>query len=331
MKTWFLSILFFFGLAVSCFAQDWAKDMFSETTHDFGTVARGAKVEYQFIIENKFEEDIRISACYPSCECVNPKLDKRELKTWDKAVLTAIVDTKGFYGQRDVTITVKFEPFPAEVQLHVHAYIRSDVVVQPEQIQFGTVQLGTAAQQQVRISYAGRRDWKILQVESSNPDLEGHVIEGARVGNKVHYDLVASLKNTAPAGYIKDYLFLVTNDRNSQTARVPVPVEAIVSSPVSVRPNPLFLGVVQAGKSTSKPLVVSAKTAEPAPFHITRVQCDDPRFSFQVPKDAKVNHLLPVTFKATDETGRFSTKLRVETDMPNTDPIEVLVNVQVSP
>jgi len=38
-------------------AQDWAKAMFSEARHDFGIVARGAKVEYQFTIENLYEED----------------------------------------------------------------------------------------------------------------------------------------------------------------------------------------------------------------------------------------------------------------------------------
>jgi hypothetical protein len=331
MRTWCLSLVFFLGLTAPGFAQDWAKSMFSETTHDFGTVARGAKVEYQFTIENIYEEEIRISACYPSCECVNPQLDKRTLKTWDKAVLTATVDTKGFYGQRDVTITVKFEPFPAEVQLHVHAYIRSDVVVQPEEVQFGTVKLGSSMQQQVRISYAGRRDWKIVQVESSNSALEGQVVETARVGNKVSYDLVATIKDSAPVGYIKDNLFLVTNDRNAQTARVPVPVEAIVASPLTVRPNPLFLGVVKKGESTSKPLVVQSKTSVPAPFHITGVRCDDPRFSFKIPSEAKINHLLPITFTATDEAGRFTVKLLVETDMPNTDPVEVMVNVQVPP
>ena len=28
-------------------ARDWVKEMFKETTHDFGVVARGAKVEYR--------------------------------------------------------------------------------------------------------------------------------------------------------------------------------------------------------------------------------------------------------------------------------------------
>ncbi len=50
------------ALAVSpCFGQEWAKKMFKETEHDFGTVARGAKAEYRFVFENIYLEDIHIA------------------------------------------------------------------------------------------------------------------------------------------------------------------------------------------------------------------------------------------------------------------------------
>ena len=169
MRTSCLSLVVLLGFAASAVAQDETKSMFSETSHDFGTVARGAKVEYKFTIENRFEEDAHISACYSSCECTTPQLDKRTIKTWEKAELTAVVNTKDFYGPRDVTITLKFDPPFSEVQVHIHAHIRSDVVVQPEAVQFGTVKLGSALQRRVRISYKGRSDWKIVRVESGNP------------------------------------------------------------------------------------------------------------------------------------------------------------------
>ena len=36
--------------------QQWAKEMFDHTSHDFGTVARGAKMEHRFTLENIYEE-----------------------------------------------------------------------------------------------------------------------------------------------------------------------------------------------------------------------------------------------------------------------------------
>ncbi len=146
--------------------------MFSETSHDFGVVARGAKVEYKFIIENKYEEDAQITSVHSSCGCTSPKIDKKFLKTWEKAELTAVIDTRSFLGSKDATITVNFDlPFPAEVQIHVHTYIRSDVVVQPGVVQFGSISQGVAMKQKVSVTYEGREDWRIERVESANPYL----------------------------------------------------------------------------------------------------------------------------------------------------------------
>jgi hypothetical protein len=331
MRTSCLSLVLLLGLAASAFAEDWTKKMFSETSHDFGTVARGAKVEYKFTIENIYEEDAHITACYSSCDCTTPQLDKRLLKTWEKAVLTVVVNTKDYYGPRDTTITLKFDPPFKEVQVHIHARIRSDVVVQPEEVQFGTVKLGSVLQRQVQINYAGRKDWKILNVESANPALETKLVETARVGNKVSYELITTLKGDAPVGYIKDTLFLVTNDAVKQASRVPVAVEAIVASPLTVQPNPLLLGVIKKGQPASKPLIVRSTASVPTPFRITAVHSDDPRFEVKPPDEAKAMHNLPVTFKGADDEGRITAKLRLETDLPNVEPVEVMVNVQVMP
>jgi hypothetical protein len=322
----------FFGLAVSAFGQDWAKKMFSETSHDFGTVARGAKVEYKFIIENIYEEEAHISAVFSSCECTVPTIEKKTLKTWEKAELKATVNTRDFFGQKDATITVKFDaPFPAEVQVHVQSRIRSDVVVQPEEFQFGTVKIGATAERQVRINYAGRSDWQIAKVECANPSIETKLVEASRAGNKVTYNLVAKLKEDAPAGYIKETLFLVTNDPVTQSARVPIAIEAIIASPLTVSPNPLLLGVLKKGQSAAKPLVVRSSATPAVPFKITGFKCNDSRFDIKLPEEAKATHLLPVTFKGSDKEGRVTAKIKLETDLPKSQPVEITVNAQVTP
>lgn len=155
---------------------------------------------------------------------------------------------------------MKFDlPFEAEVQVHIHAYIRRDVVVLPGEVQFGSVTQGTAAVQKVSISYAGRDDWQIEGIEKSNPYLECQLAEVSRGEGKVKYNLNVALKSNAPAGYIQDQLILVTNDVNQLAARVPVEVEGVISQALSVRPSPLFLGVVETGQPISKPLVVQGK------------------------------------------------------------------------
>ena len=142
-------------------AQDWAREMFDHTSHDFGTVARGAKVEHRFGVENIYLEDAHIESAQASCGCTSPEVPAQILKTWKKAYVIAKVDTVNFQGQKDVTIKVKFDkPFRAEVQLYIHCYIRSDVVLDPGSVHLRTAQ-GSATQQRVSVRYAGRPDWQI--------------------------------------------------------------------------------------------------------------------------------------------------------------------------
>ena len=82
------------------------------TSYDFGTVARGAKVEHRFAVENIYLEDAHIKSAKASCGCTSPEVPAQILKTWQKAYVVAKVDTVHFEGQKDVTIDVEFDkPF----------------------------------------------------------------------------------------------------------------------------------------------------------------------------------------------------------------------------
>ena len=248
--------------------QDWAREMFDHTSHDFGTVARGAKVEHRFGVENIYLEDAHIVSAEASCGCTTPEVPVELLKTWKKAYVVAKVNTVNFEGQKDVTIKVKFDkPFPAEVQLFIHCYIRSDVVLEPGSVYLRAAQ-GTAAQQRVSVRYAGRPDWQIQRVECTNPSITGKVLEVARGGGMVSYDLTVNLAADAKAGYSREEINLITNDPNPRAQKVPVPVEALVAAPVTVHPSPLIMDPVAAGKLQTpvmRPLLVRSTS----PFQIT--------------------------------------------------------------
>ena len=333
--TWRRAILTAAGI-LFCFAssarsQEWARAMFDRTTCDFGTVARGAKVEHRFVVENIYQEDARIASVSSSCGCTALQISKRDLKTWEKAEIVAELDTRGFSGRKDSTITVLFDrPFAAEVQLHVHAYIRSDIVVQPGAIQFGSVSQGTAAKQDVVVTYAGRDDWRIAKVECANPHIEARAVETGRTPGQASYSLSVKLKENAPAGYIRDQLVLVTNDLDGWAARVPVSVEGVIVPALTIRPSPLSMGAAEAGQPLTKNLVIQGKT----PFRIVAVYSSDDRFQCKVSGDAKTVHVLPVTFSAKDGSpagNAVSAKLRIETDLSGVKTAEVAVSVQLTP
>lgn len=316
--------------SLSARADDWAKEMFTHTDHNFGAVARGAKAEHAFTFQNLYEEEIYILSARSSCGCTTPTTSKNVVKKWEKADIVATLDTRSFMGHKEAAITVKLgfagSPITSEVILKISCFIRSDVVVQPGMIQFGSVAQGSSQERTVTVSYAGRDDWAIKSIETVNPSFQGQAVEISRQAGQVTYQLTVKLADTTPAGYLKDQLVLVTNDMNSQTARVPVPVEGVVMAAITASPSPLSLGVVDVGQSTTKQLVVQSKS----PFKIQSVQCGDPRFRFEVPNVSQKLHLIPVTFAASGATGSVSERLRIETDVASTKPLEVSVQVRVT-
>src|SRR6202012_133635 len=97
--------------------------MFADKSHDFGSVARAAKVEYAFVITNPYKEDIHISSVRSSCGCTSPGISKDTLKAGEKGAITAEFNTRAFSGQRGARVTVTIDkPMYAEVQLQVHGY-----------------------------------------------------------------------------------------------------------------------------------------------------------------------------------------------------------------
>lgn len=298
--------------------------MFDHTSYDFGAVARGAKAEHRFTIQNIYEEDMSIVSVSSSCGCTQPSVTKKLLKKWEKAELVATLDTRSFWGQRGATVTVRFgPPFVGEVRVNVTCLIRGDVVVQPGVIQFGSVNQGAAVARTATISYAGRTDWAIQRIEASKY-VKAEAREASRdLGGNVTYNLTVSLEPDAPAGYIKEQITLVTNDLNAKSARVPVPVEGLVVPGISAGPSPLLLGVVPKGQSTTKTIVVQGR----APFRVLKAQCADPRFQIEVPTGAKPYHTVPVTFTANGASGDINQFVTLETDAGA--PLTVRVHVRV--
>jgi hypothetical protein len=241
-------------------------------------------------------------------------LTKSDLKTFETAEVIADFNTRDFLGQKTATVTVTCQipsrnDIPVtQVQLRIKGVIRSDVVVQPGAIDLGTVDVGKGVEKKLLVSYAGRDDWKILDVKTADPHFEVEVTELARVPGKVSYELLIRLTNDAPVGYIKDQLILVTSDPRDR--EFPVDVQGRVMSDITISPSELFLGVVHPGQKVTKKLVVRGKK----PFKIIDVKCSDKSFEIDPPKEAKSVHLIPVVFTAGDDPGRVAQKISIETD-----------------
>lgn len=304
--------------------QEWARKMFDVTSHDFGAVARGSKVEYRFTVTNLYVEDVHISGVRSSCGCTSPTITKQTLKTYETSEIVATFNTRTFLGQKSATLTVTFsKPFPAEAQLHVKGYIRSDVVLDPSSVDFGTISTGAGQEQTVDIQYAGRDSWELREVKSASPYLDAELIPKERAAGRVGYSLVVRLKDNAPAGYLREQLTLLTND--AKAPEFPVIVEARIEAALSVSPSPLVLGVIEPGQTITKKLVVRGKQ----PFKITGIVCEDDCLAVETSDESKPVHLIPVTFQAGAEPGKFEAVIHVHTDLAQGGDIDISALAEV--
>jgi hypothetical protein len=301
-------------------AQEWAAKMFEgPTVHDFGTVAAGAKAEYEFVFKNLYLEDIHIAGVTASCGCTTPfvKNSRDTLKTYEKSAIVARFNTDRFQGDRGATLTVYIDrPFSAVVQLQVKGYIRRDVVFNPGSVQFGNVEQGTAIEKTVAVNYAGRSDWRIVDLKSSNPHIKAEVTPVSTNGPYINYNLRVRLDKDAPTGYLRDHIVLVTNDYRLQ--QVPVAIEGVVQSGITVNPGTLFMGVVKPGEKVTKKLVITGKK----PFKVLSITSDGKAFEFDTAglNEARPVHIVPVTFTAGEENGKVAKTIRIVTDLGDTKP-----------
>jgi len=312
------------AISTPALGLDWTTKMFETTNHDFGTVARGERAEFEFVLENLYVEDVHIAAVRASCTCTTPKIKTETLKTHQKGAIIAKYNTAAFLGTRGATLTVTFDkPFFAEVQLHVHGFIRGDVLLQPGSVDFGAINQGNVAERTITVGHTGRQDWRITDVRSINPHLSAKATELNRSAAQVTYQIAVHLDRSLPAGYLAESLKVVTND--PQSPGIQVPVEGTIRDRISASPASLFLGVVEPGQKTTKQIVVRGTE----PFRVTDVTCEGTGFKVTAPDATTDNslHMVPVTFVAAKESGRVEATIHIETSLGAVTPITAYANV----
>ena len=290
--------------------RNWAEKMFSELEHDFGIVARGADVRHRIYVTNLYEELITISKVDTTCGCTAAEPSQRTLKTGEKAYVEVVMDTKKFMRKKDsnVDVTLTFDNVNYKtVRIPIHAYIRSDVVIQPGAAQFGAIDLGAGGRATSTIAYAGRENWRIKEVRSSNPHVRASVQETQRVGGRVSYQLTVEVNPSAPEGVLREQITLVTDDEANPY--VPFNVEAKIEPDIVVATPSVALGDMTPGIEKTVRVVVRGRK----PFAIERIECESELECFRVklPKDPKLVHVLPITVTPPDQPGEFSEQFTV--------------------
>jgi hypothetical protein len=316
------------GLALtsSATAASWADGMFRELSKDFGSVARGPRLEHPFHITNNTGQPVHITDVRVSCGCVTTQVVQPYLQPGQNTIIQAYMDTSRFSGVKTVTIYVHIDqPRDEEVRLWVHANSRDDVSVTPESLAFGQVKRGSAPASSVNVTFLGNGQWQILAAQCDSHYVQTSLREVGRGMNEVTYQLTAKLRADAPVGKWYSDIWLATN--NAATPRVRVPLTVEIQSALSISPPSLVLGPLKVGAQTERKVIVRGVR----PFRITDVKGADDALSVRDSStESKPVHVLSVTLKAI-KAGEPNWNLRVLTDLAEEGEIEFHARAQITP
>src|SRR5258707_711665 len=102
-----------------------------EPVKDYGTVPKGDKLEWAFVVKNTGDADLQIIAAKPGCGCTVADFDK-VVKPGETGKVTAHIDTTAFAGPIAKTITLETNDLTTPTsQLTIHAIVKPYVEAFP--------------------------------------------------------------------------------------------------------------------------------------------------------------------------------------------------------
>lgn len=299
--------------ATPCDAQQWARSMFTEFSHDFGNVPKGQRPEHRFVIENKFKEDIQIRNVVSSCGCTSVSVSKKTLKTWEKAEVIAVFNSHAFDGFKQATVTVQFErPYIGEVQLTVRGNIvqTAGLSLSPKEISFGQVTASNLPERVVKLQTQGDPSFRVVDVKSTFPHIKVSLKETSRNNQQVSYEMRTQLKPTVPAGASDGELFVVVEERNGRR-QLSIPFNAKVVA-IKISPEVITLANVKRGQQVKKTIILQSERE----FNITDVKCRTRAYRVkQKKKGAHKVHVVEVIYTGEEELGKHECDLSFYTDL----------------
>ncbi len=289
--------------------------------HDFGDVTKSSKSEHKFTIRNPYKSDMRINGVRASCGCTTPILESQVVRPGESTTLIAHFNTDRFTGDKKATLTVSIAaPIFTELQLNVKGYIRSDVVVSPGEAAFGSIPETTDKKLTLNIDYAGRPDWKILDIVSPFSFVKANATEVSRANSRVRYTLDVTIDGSAPEGFVENQLIIHTNDQRRKT--FPIAFSASIDKPLKASPSSLALGTIKPNEPIQQRLTLTAKSE----FKILEISSPNAEIRCELTDSPKRVHMLNlvITPKPGDSlNGEIKGKVLLKTDAKTDTPLEI--------
>jgi hypothetical protein len=300
-------------------------------SHNFGEVPHGTICVHKFTITNIYDVPMQITEVRKSCICLDYVPILNTLQPNETAEFTVTMNTGKFVGSNTQSFYVTFGPkYISTAVIRVSANSRTDVSINPGNVNFGAIPQGSRASQSLTIKYSGRsRDWRLTEIVPVQGPFEVKFSEVSRGGawkGGAEYQVDVTIKPNATPGQITEQISIKTND--STHPIVQLVATATITAPLELAPNKIRLDPVAVGQSTGQRVSIRAAR----PFKILGIDGAGDGITVELPAVGAVGAPVPnvqvitVRFDPT-VPGTVSRVLRIRTDLEGglaTLPIEAV-------
>jgi len=286
-----------------------------EPVKDYGTIPRGDKLEWGFVVKNTGDTDLQIISAKPGCGCTVADFDK-VIKPGQTGKVTAHVDTTAFAGPIAKTVTLETnDPNTPTAQLTLKAIVQPFVEAYPAGfVRFNLLQ-GDADTQNVTLYSEEETPFEIEKIEVPGDGVKAtfakiekknDIVPAGKAGQNQWKVAITVGGPDAKIGPLADKIRIITNSKHQP--EYTISISGVVRPTFRVDPGVVNFGEVAPSDTaaTRSILLHSNDMKTPERFAVTKAESSIPgvtaavrpgankgdyEVTLQIAKDAKPGDL----------------------------------------
>ena len=226
--------------------------------HDFGTIPQHTTVEHTFKFCNTGDETLKITNVRSSCGCTVAKADK-EIPPGECGEVKLTFNSQNFTKTVRKTVTLQTnDPENKTVKLTITANVLADIVCTPLTVDFKRFDRGDKPESTVRVFSPTGKKFSIVDAKPTQDYIQAEVVEPEEGSHD--YAVKISIAGTPPVGAFRGSVNISID--LDKKRNLPVTVKGYVRSRTDIIPRKLFFGIVAAGQSPKRDILIRANSWE---------------------------------------------------------------------
>jgi len=257
-----------------------------EAVKDYGTVPKGEKLEWAFVVKNTGDSDLQIISAKPGCGCTVADWDK-VIKPGQTGKVTAHVDTTNFAGPIAKGITIETnDPSNPTAQLTIHAIVKPYVEAYPAGFVRYNLLQGDAETQSVTLYSEEDEPFEVVKVDVPGDWVkvvpkkitdQTQLVPNIGKAGQSQYRLDITVGGPeAKIGPLADKIHIVTNSKHQPEYFVSI--SGVIRPTFRVEPSGVNFGEVAPTDTAATRSVIlrSNNLKAPEGFSVTKVESNTP-------------------------------------------------------